>query len=133
MNIYITTHSIWTIHLFPIWDWGVTRCLVNFHNKWASCLYMIYIYFSIICISQKQNNCFRNINIQRASSRNIFNFGVITFSPMNYHPLSTCQHELTPRPKESMQLSFLYLYPLRSIKFVKRLKYPNSIFKFTYY
>jgi hypothetical protein len=41
-----------------------------------------------------------------------FNFrGDYLFSLMNYRSLSTCHHELTHRPKESMQLQFLYLYP----------------------
>jgi hypothetical protein len=38
-------------------------------------------------------------------------FGVITFSPINYQPLSTCPHELTHRPKESIQLPTLHTLP----------------------
>jgi hypothetical protein len=36
---------------------------------------------------------------------------VITFFPINYWSLSTCHHELTHQPKESMKLPFSYRYP----------------------
>jgi hypothetical protein len=36
------------------------------------------------------------------------NWGVITFSPMNYRPVSFCPHELPLRPKESIKLPFLH-------------------------
>lgn len=44
---------------------------------------------------------------------------------MNYQSLSICHYELTPSQKKSIELPFTYQNPIPSVKFMKRLKYPN--------
>jgi hypothetical protein len=41
----------------------------------------------------------------------LLNWGNYLFPPSNYQPLLTCPHELTPRPKESIQLPTLHTLP----------------------
>lgn len=50
---------------------------------------------------------------------------------MNYRSLLTCHHELTHQTKESIQLSFLYLYPSSVSKICEKTQIPE--FKFQIY
>jgi hypothetical protein len=52
-----------------------------------------------------------NVDFLASSSYCKILFGVITFSPMNYRPMSFCPHELPFRPKNSIKLQFLHTLP----------------------
>jgi hypothetical protein len=60
---------------------------------------------------ERRPNGMVQLSLRHATDNRTFKKWVITFSPINYQSLLTCPHELTPRPKESIQLPSLPTLP----------------------